>query len=198
MVHVRQSTPSSRHQSTTNKTVFGLPAVFLGLVLSLGLGGNAALGSCVCDEQILGKDYCDQFLATCGGGYVPRLDAVRQQVDSYGWDVCNQSSETVYAAYASAYEGYGYIRKGWYTISPGSCKRVITESMADKNYYTRIERSNGSSLTKQERSFCMWRPQSNEQVYTASFEKCRNEWKVKSNKSFNRMPKGNGFTQTVR
>ena len=197
MIHVRKSTLSSRHQSTANETVFGLPAVFLGLVLSLGLGGNAALGSCVCDEQILGKEYCDQFLTTCGG-YGSRLDTVRQQVNNYGWDVCNQSSETVYAAYASAYEGYGYTRKGWYTINPGSCKRIIAESMADKNYYTRIEKSDGGSLTTQERSFCMWPPQSDGRVYTASFHTCRNEWNVKNDKSFDRMPKGNGFINTVR
>ena len=58
------STSSSHYPSTTNKTIFGLPATFLGLVLLLGLGGNAALGNCVCDEQILGKEYCSQICET--------------------------------------------------------------------------------------------------------------------------------------
>lgn len=198
MIPVRQtelSTPSSRYPSTTSKTVFGLPAVFLGLLLPLGLVGNAALGSCDCDEQILGKEYCDQFRATCGG-YVDRLNTVRKQVNNYGWDVCNESSRTVYAAYASAYEGYGYTRKGWYTINPRSCQRVITESMRDKNYSVRIEQSNGYSVTQNEESLCMWPPQSNGKIYEASFRTCRN-WKA-GNKSFEKMEKGNGFITTVR
>ena len=198
MIPVRQtqlSTPSSRYPSTTSKTVFGLPAVFLGLLLPLGLVGNAALGSCFCDEQILGKGYCDQFRATCGE-YVDRLNHKRKQANNYGWDVCNESSRIVYAAYASAYEGYGYTRKGWYTINLGKCRRVITESMADKNYYVRIEQSNGYGRTKNEEPFCMWPPQSNGQIYEASLRTCRN-WKV-GNKSFEKMERGNGFITTVR
>ena len=189
------STPPSRNPLTGNKAVFGLPAVFLGLVLSFIFGGNAALG-CVCDEQILGKDYCDKFLADCGR-YVDRLKEEHEQVNYYGWDVCNDSSETVYAAYASAYEGYGYTRKGWYAINPESCRRVITESMTDKNYYTRIERSNGNSLTEEEKSFCMWPPQPDGRILEASYDRCRKAWNVKSNKSFNRMPKGNGFITRI-
>lgn len=189
------STPSSRHSSTTNKTVFGLPTVFLGLVLSVGLGGNAALGSCVCDEQILGKEYCNQFLATCRR-YVTRLEEVRKQVDNYGWDVCNESSGSVYAAYASAYPGYGYTRKGWTTIYSGDCRRILAESMTDKDYYIRIERSNGNSVTREEKSFCMWPPQSNGQTYEASLPTCRS-WNVGS-KDFQKMSKGTGFITTVR
>lgn len=41
-----------------------------------------------------------------------RLNTVRKQVNNYGWDVCNESSNTVYAAYASAYEDYDYTRRG--------------------------------------------------------------------------------------
>ena len=204
MIPVRQtelSTPSSRYSSTTTKTVFGLPGVFLGLLLPLGLLGNAALGSCHyncdCSEQELGKEYCDQFCAT----FEKNCDDDRPDPNNYGWDVCNESSNTVYAAYASAYEGYGYTRKGWYTINPGKCRRVITESMADKNYYVRIEQSNGYSQTKNEEPFCMWPPQSprsdgNDAIYEASLRTCRN-WKV-GNKSFERMPKGNGFVTTIR
>ena len=193
---MKLSTPSSCYQSTTNKTVFGLPAVFLGLVLSLGLGGNAALANCVCDEQILGKEYCSQICET-QGRYMERLNAVRKQANQYGWDVCNDSSQTVYAAYASAYEGYGYTMKGWHTVSPGSCQRVITESMREKNYYTRIERSNGNSLTAEDRSFCMWPPQSNGRIYEASVDTCRNQWNVKSSRSFDKMRKANGFITRI-
>ena len=190
------SSPSSRYPSTTNKMMFGIPVVLLGLLLPLGLVGNAALGSCVCDEQILGKEHCDQFLATCRK-YREELDTWHQRADSSGWKVCNESSGTVYAAYASAYEGYGYIRKGWYTINPGSCSKVITESMRDKNYYIRVERSNGNKLTREEKSFCMWPPLSNGVIYKASYNKCRKEWKVNSSKSFEKMEKGHGFIFTV-
>ena len=207
MIPVRQtqlSTPYSRYPSTTNKMMFGIPVVLLGLLLPLGLVGNAALGSCVCDEQILGKEHCDQFLATCRK-YRDDLDVWYQRADSSGLKICNESSETVYAAYASAYEGYGYIRKGWYTINPGSCPKVITESMRDKNYYIRIEQSDGNKITREdnkiareELSFCMWLPQSDGVIYKASYNKCRKEWKVDSSKSFEKMEKGHGFIVTVR
>lgn len=189
------SIPASRYPSTTNKAVFGLPAVFFGLALSLGLMGNAALASCTCDEQILGREYCDSYLAQCRR-YVTRLEEVRKQANNYGWDVCNESSGSVYAAYASAYPGYGYTRKGWTTVSPGGCRRILTESMTDKDYYIRIERSDGSSVTRTEKSFCMWPPQSNGQTYEASSPTCRS-WNV-GNKSFQELPKGNGFITTVR
>lgn len=198
MIPVRQakpSTPPSRDQSTTNKTVFGLPAVFLGLLLPLGLIGNAALGFCVCDEQILGKEYCDSFLAMCGE-YDHRLKTVLKQVDNYGWDVCNKSPNTIYAAYASAYEGYSYTRKGWYEVSPGSsCRRILTESMTDKNYYVSILKSDGSTLTRQEKRFCMWPLESNGQI-EATYSTCRKL--TEGNKSFQKMEKGNGFITTVR
>ena len=187
-----RSTPSSRYQST----VFGIPAIFFGLVLSLGLVGDAAL-ACECDASILGNAYCDQFLAMCRR-HEDITDTVRKQVDKYGWDVCNKSSEAIYAAYASAYPGYGYTREGWHTINPGSCKRVITESMRDKNYYTRIERSNGSSKTRKDKSFCMWPPQPDGSILTADFDRCRKVWKVQGNKSFKKMKKSTGWVTTVR
>lgn len=188
------STPSSRYPSRTSKTVFGLPIVLLGLLLPLSLVGNAALGSCVCDEQILGKEYCDQFFAMCRG-YKEALNTVREKAKNYGWTVCNESSKTVYAAYASAYEGYGYTRKGWYTINPRSCQKLITESMRDKNYYISILNSNENILTRQERSLCMWPPQSNRKIYKANYQTCRG-WDV-GNKSFEKMEKGNGFITTI-
>lgn len=198
MIPVRQakpSTPPSRDQSTTNKTVFGLPAVFLGLLLPLGLIGNAALGSCVCDEQILGKEYCDPFLATCRG-YVDKRDAKRKQVNDYGWDVCNEFPNTIYAAYVSAYEGYSYTRKGWYEVSPGKCRRILAESMTDKNYYVSILKSDGSTWTRQEQGFCMWPLESNGKIYKATYSQCRKF--TEGNKSFQKMEKGNGFITTVR
>ena len=198
MIPVHQSKPSappSGNQPTTNKTAFGLPAVFLGLVLSFGLVGNVALGSCVvCDEQILGKEYCDGLRATCER-YKERREDVLQQVDNYGWDVCNKSSNTIHAAYASAYEGYGYTRKGWYEVSPGSCRRILAESMTDKNYYVSILKSDGSTWTRQEKSFCMWLPQSDKQIYQASYSTCR-KWKM-GNMSFQRMERANGWITTV-
>lgn len=187
-------TPSSRDQSTTNKTVFGLPAVFLGLVLSLGLVGNAALGF-ECDEQILGKEFCDLYGSQVDE-FEKNLKRVREQANSYGWDVCNESSKTAYAAYASAYEGYSYEREGWYTISPGSCRRVLTESMTEKNYYIRVEDSNGTSWTNQEKSFCMWPPQADGRIIKTHDKQCE-DWGIGS-RSFERLPRGNGFIYTAR
>ncbi len=197
MIPVRQaqlSTPSSRYPSRTSKTALGLPVVLLGLLLPLGLVGNAALGSCVCDEYILGKEYCDQLLAMCRG-YSEALNTVREKAKNYGWTVCNKSSKTAYAAYASAYEGYGYTRKGWYTINPRSCQKLITESMRDKNYYISILNSNENTLTRQEKQLCMWPPQSNGKIYKANYKTCRG-WDV-GNKSFEKMEKGNGFITTI-
>lgn len=188
------STPSSPRQRMPRKTMSGLSAACLGFLLSLGFAGGAALGACVCDEQILGKEYCDQLCAT-RSQYMNQLNTVRKQVNSYGWDVCNQSSSTVYAAYASAYEGYGYTRKGWYTVNPGSCQRVLSESMGNKKYAIRIEKSNGNSLTKQDDKFCMFPPQSDGKIYELSLSKCK-ELKFDS-RLFETMPQGNGFVTTV-
>ena len=187
------SAPSSPRQRMPRKTMFGLSAACLGLLLSLGFVGNEAL-ACVCDEQILGKEYCDQ-LCKRDRTWNEQLNTLRKQVNSYGWDVCNQSSNTVYAAYASAYEGSGYIRKGWYTVNPGSCKRVLSESMGNKKYAIRIEKSNGNSLTKQDDKFCMFPPQSDGKIYELSLSKCK-ELNFGS-KLFETMPQGNGFVTTV-
>lgn len=191
------SAPSSPRQRMLRKTMFGLSAACLGLLLSLGFVGNEALGACVCDEQILGKEYCNQLCAT-RGIYEHRLDTVRKQVNSYGWKVCNQYSNTVYAAYASAYEGSGYMRKGWYTVNPGSCKKIFSESMRDKKYAIRIEQSNGNSITREDKNekFCMFPPQSDGKIYELSLSKCK-ELKFDS-KLFEAMPQGNGFVTTVR
>lgn len=190
------SAPSSPRQRMPRKTMFGLSAACLGLLLSLGFVGNEAL-ACVCDEQILGKEYCDQ-LCKRDRTWNEQLNTLRKQVNSYGWDVCNQSSNTVYAAYASAYEGSGYMRKGWYTVNPGSCQRIISESMRDKKYAIRIEKSNGYSLTRQDKTakFCMFPPQSDGKIYELSLRRCK-ELKLDS-KLFQAMPQANGFVTTVR
>jgi len=184
---------SSRYQSTTNKMVFGLPVIFLGFMLSLGLVGGAALASCECDEQILGKEYCDSFVEQCRR-YRTNLEEHRREANNHGYDICNKTSKKALALYASAYEGYDYEVKGWYGINPGQCRRILTESMTIKNYYIYIQHD-GKIRTKQEKPFCVLRDE-NKRFYNASFKDCRNS---RTNFTyFEKVEKGPGFIYTIR
>jgi len=163
-------------------------------VLSVGLRAQGQ-SNFTCDEAVLGKEYC-YSLRRRYEEYLESLEIVHKQAKNYGWVVCNESSGTVYAAYASAYPGDGYTRKGWKTIRSGDCRRILTESMTGRNYYIRVERSNGNSVTREEKSFCMWSPQSDGKIYEATLPKCRS-WNVGS-KSFEELPKHRGVTTKVR
>ena len=140
MIPVHQSKPSappSGNQPTTNKTAFGLPAVFLGLLLPLGLVGNAALGSYDCDSPRM-KEFCDG-MTDKGDNYSRAKQVVTEAYEEFGLNVCNSSSESIYIAIASFHsEKYGFTSKGWWKADQGECKKTLAEYVKKGTYYLLI------------------------------------------------------------
>lgn len=141
------SMPSSPRQRMPRKTMSGLSAACLGFLLSLGFAGGAALGSTQCDEQILGKEYCDTLRGLEGESTRRKREITAYYDENYGLNVCNRSSKssirTAIAYYHS--QKYGWVSKGWWTINQGRCEKLVTESLGGKTYYLYGRSSDGTT-----------------------------------------------------
>ena len=141
------SAPSSPRQRVPRKTMFGLSAACLGLLLALGFVGNEALGSTQCNEQTLGKEYCDSIRSDGKESESRKIEITAYYDENYGLNVCNRSSKssirTAIAYYHS--QKYGWVSKGWWTINQGRCGKLVAKSLGGKTYYLYGRSSDGAT-----------------------------------------------------
>ncbi len=75
-----------------------------------------------------------------------------------GYTLCNDTSGDVYAAIGLAMVGMKgpvFVSRGWWTVPGGSCAPLLTESVARKKVWLRVERSKGAPLVQGPAKFCV-------------------------------------------
>ena len=134
---------------TMRQTMFRLSALLISVGLSLAPVGRAddceSYTNPISREMCYGRQGADR-------NYTEALRKEQARSNSYGLKICNNSSDTIYAL--SAYPGHRKWRfRGRYTIGKGTCMKVLSESLANGDYYYYIERKNGSRANKTDKSF---------------------------------------------
>ena len=71
-----------------------------------------------------------------------------------GYTLCNDSSGPVYAA-LGLQNGTVYTARGWWTVAGGTCAPLVTDSVAGKKVWLRVERGKGPPLVQGAAKFCV-------------------------------------------
>jgi uncharacterized membrane protein len=71
-----------------------------------------------------------------------------------GYTVCNDTDKPAWAALGQK-KGTVFISRGWWTLAAGSCTRAVTESVAGRTIYLRVERERGAPLVSGPETFCV-------------------------------------------
>jgi uncharacterized membrane protein len=75
-----------------------------------------------------------------------------------GYTLCNDTTGEVYAALGMAMvgaKGPVFVSRGWWTVPGGSCAPLLTESVAGKKVWLRVERGKGAPLVQGPAKFCV-------------------------------------------
>ena len=71
-----------------------------------------------------------------------------------GYTLCNDTAAPVYAAIAQQI-GAAFVARGWWTVAGGTCAPLITEAVAGKRIWLRVERAKGAALVAGAAKFCV-------------------------------------------
>jgi uncharacterized membrane protein len=75
-----------------------------------------------------------------------------------GYTLCNDTAGDVYAAIGLsmvALKGPVFVSRGWWTVASGACAPLLTESIAGKKVWLRVERGKGAPLVQGAAKFCV-------------------------------------------
>jgi uncharacterized membrane protein len=75
-----------------------------------------------------------------------------------GYTLCNDTANEVYAAIGLQMvgaKGIVYAARGWWTVASGACAPLLTESIAGKKIWLRVERGKGAALVQGGDKFCV-------------------------------------------
>jgi len=75
-----------------------------------------------------------------------------------GYTLCNDTGAEVYAAIGQqmvALKGVVHAARGWWTVAGGTCAQLMTESVAGKKIWLRVERAKGPALVAGPAKFCV-------------------------------------------
>lgn len=75
-----------------------------------------------------------------------------------GYTLCNDTQGEVYAAIGLdmvSQKGPVKASRGWWTVAGGACSQLITESLAGKTIWLRVERSKAAALVQGPAKFCV-------------------------------------------
>ena len=71
-----------------------------------------------------------------------------------GYSVCNDTDKPIWAALGER-KGAAFVSRGWWQVAPGSCARVIAESVANRRIDLRVEKAKGIALVSGPEKFCV-------------------------------------------
>ena len=71
-----------------------------------------------------------------------------------GYSVCNDTDKPIWAALGLT-KGPAFVSRGWWQVAPGSCAKVITESVANRRIDLRVEKAKGVALVSGAEKFCI-------------------------------------------
>jgi len=71
-----------------------------------------------------------------------------------GYTLCNDTAAPVYAAIAQQI-GRTFAARGWWTVAGGTCAPLITDAVAGKKIWLRVERAKGAALVAGPAKFCV-------------------------------------------
>ena len=71
-----------------------------------------------------------------------------------GYSVCNDTDAAVWAA-VGLINGSDWVSRGWWTVAPGSCAKVISNPLASEKVYVLAERKGGQRLISGNAKFCI-------------------------------------------
>lgn len=84
-------------------------------------------------------------------------EAMKAAVPS-GYMLCNDTAGEVYAAIGQqmvAASGPVFVSRGWWTVAAGACSPLITDSIAAKKIWLRVERAKNAVLVQGPMKFCV-------------------------------------------
>jgi len=71
-----------------------------------------------------------------------------------GYTLCNDTGAPVYAAIGQQI-GAVFVARGWWTVAAGTCAPLITDAVAGKKIWLRVERAKGAALVAGPAKFCV-------------------------------------------
>jgi uncharacterized membrane protein len=75
-----------------------------------------------------------------------------------GYTLCNDTGGDVFAAIGQqmvAQSGLVFVARGWWTVAGGVCAQLMTDSLAGKKIWLRVERAKGAVLVQGPAKFCI-------------------------------------------
>jgi uncharacterized membrane protein len=75
-----------------------------------------------------------------------------------GYTLCNDTGGEVYAAIGQqmvSLKGVVYAARGWWTVAGGTCAQLMSDSVANKKIWLRVERAKGAPLVQGPAKFCV-------------------------------------------
>ena len=84
-------------------------------------------------------------------------EAMKSAVPS-GYTLCNDTASEVYAAIGLQMvgpKGPVFVSRGWWTVAGGACSPLVTDSLAGKTIWLRVERGKGTPLVQGPDKFCV-------------------------------------------
>lgn len=75
-----------------------------------------------------------------------------------GYTLCNDTGSEVYAAIGQqmvSLKGIVYAARGWWTVAGGTCAQLMSDSVAGKKIWLRVERAKGAALVQGPAKFCV-------------------------------------------
>jgi uncharacterized membrane protein len=84
-------------------------------------------------------------------------EAMKSAVPS-GYTLCNDTAGDAYVAIGLqmvGLKGAVYAARGWWTVAGGTCAQLVTESVAGKKIWLRVERTKGAALVAGPTKFCV-------------------------------------------
>jgi uncharacterized membrane protein len=71
-----------------------------------------------------------------------------------GYTLCNDSDKPFYAA-LGLQKNNAFVSRGWWTVAAGACSHLITDSVAGRKVWLRVERDKGAPLVAGPMTFCV-------------------------------------------
>jgi len=71
-----------------------------------------------------------------------------------GYAVCNETNNAFWAALGQKKSAI-WTSHGWWMVAPGSCAKMISESVTGNKIYLRVEKAKGRELVSGQEKFCV-------------------------------------------
>ena len=71
-----------------------------------------------------------------------------------GYTLCNDTAAPVYAAIGQQI-GAAFVARGWWAVAAGTCAPLITDAVAGKKIWLRVEQAKGAALVAGPAKFCV-------------------------------------------